>query len=124
MLVIAIMIVAAGAALQAATGMGMALCAAPLLALIDPAFVPGPILCAIIMLSAAVAWREYAAIDRRILFVALLGLSAGCMIGAVLLRILIGLNLSQVFAVLIVVAVVVSAAGLRIRTGKLALLIG
>ena len=100
MLVIAIMIVAAGSALQAATGMGMALFAAPLLALIDPAFVPGPVLCAVTALSAAVAWRERAAIDRRVLFVALLGLSAGCAIGAVLLAVLIGRDLGRVFAAL------------------------
>jgi uncharacterized protein len=124
MLVIAIMIVAAGAALQAATGMGMALFAAPLLALIDPAFVPGPALCAVSALSAAVAWREAAAIDRRILLVALLGLSAGCVIGAALLQLLIGRDFSRVFAALILAAVFLSVAGLHIRTSKLALLIG
>jgi uncharacterized protein len=124
MLVIAIMIVAAGATLQAATGMGMALFAAPLLALIDPAFVPGPALCAVIALSAAVAWRERGAVDRRTLLVALLGLSGGCAIGAVLLQLLIGRDFGRVFAVLIVGAVFLSVAGSHIRTSKLALLIG
>ena len=124
MLVIAIMIVAAGSALQAATGMGMALFAAPLLALIDPAFVPGPVLCAVMGLSAAVAWRERAFIDRRILFVALLGFSAGCAIGAILVAVLVGRDLGQVFAVLILAAVFLSVAGLRIRISRLALLIG
>src|SRR5260221_646077 len=57
MLLAATLIVAVASALQAATGMGMALCAAPLLALLDPAFVPGPALCAVVALSAAVAWR-------------------------------------------------------------------
>jgi uncharacterized membrane protein YfcA len=124
MLVIAVMIVAAGSALQAATGMGMALFAAPLLALIDPAFVPGPVLCAVMALSAAVAWRERAFIDRRILLVALLGFSVGCAIGAVLLAVLIGRDLDRVFAALILAAVFLSVAGLRIRISKLALLIG
>jgi uncharacterized membrane protein YfcA len=124
MLVIAIMIVAAGSALQAATGMGMALFAAPLLALIDPAFVPGPALCAVMALSAAVTWRERAFIDRRILFVALPGFSVGCAIGAVLLAVLIGRDLSRVFAALILAAVFLSVAGLRIRISRLALLIG
>lgn len=53
MLLIAIPIAAAASALQAATGMGMALFAAPLLALLDPGFVPGPALCAVMALSAA-----------------------------------------------------------------------
>ena len=104
MMVFAIMIVAGGAALQAATGMGMALFAAPLLALIDPALVPGPTLCAVMVLSAAVAWRERGAIDRQILFVALLGLSAGCVIGAILVQLLIGRDFSRIFAILIIAA--------------------
>jgi uncharacterized protein len=124
MLAVAIMIVAVGAALQAAAGMGMALFAAPLLALIDPALVPGPALCAVIALSVAVAWRERGAIDRRILLVALLGLSAGCAIGAVLLQLMIGRDFGRIFAILIVAAVFLSVAGLHIRTSKLALLIG
>jgi uncharacterized membrane protein YfcA len=123
-LVIATMIVAVGSALQAATGMGMALFAAPLLALIDPAFVPGPALCAVIALSAAVAWRERGAIDRQILTMALSGLGAGCAIGAILLGLLLDLDLSRVFAALILAAVFLSVAGLNIRTNKLALLIG
>ena len=45
--VLATAIVAMGSALQAATGMGMALFSVPLLALLDPALVPGPSLCAV-----------------------------------------------------------------------------
>jgi uncharacterized membrane protein YfcA len=123
-LVIATMVVAVGSALQAATGMGMALFAAPLLALIDPGYVPGPALCAVMALSAAVAWRERVAIDRHILTTALLGLGAGCVIGAILLAFLIGLDLTRVFAVLILAAVFLSVAGLHLRTNKLVLLLG
>jgi hypothetical protein len=50
----AILIIAAGAALQAATGMGMALFSVPLLVLLDPGLVPGPLLCTTFVLSAAV----------------------------------------------------------------------
>jgi uncharacterized membrane protein YfcA len=124
MLIAATLIVAVASALQAATGMGMALCAAPLLALLDPAFVPGPALCAVVALSAAVAWRERAAIDRRIMVTALLGLVAGCVVGAVLLALLVGRDLGQVFAVLILAAVGLSLAGLPIPTGRLALMVG
>jgi uncharacterized protein len=56
--------------------------------------------------------------------VALLGLSAGCGIGAVLLGVLIGHDLSRIFAALILAAVCLSVAGLRTRISKLALLIG
>src|SRR6185436_19376753 len=99
--------------------MGMALCAAPLLALTDPAFVPGPALCAVVALSAAVAWRERASIDRRIVTTALFGLALGCVVGAVLLAFLAGRDLGQVFAVLILAAVGLSVAGLPVPTGRL-----
>jgi uncharacterized protein len=123
-LVAATIIVAMGSALQAATGMGMALFSAPLLALIDPAFVPGPALCAVMALSAAVAWRERIAIDRPILTTALLGMCVGSVIGAILLASLIGLDLTRIFAALILAAVILSVAGLHPRVGRLALLIG
>jgi uncharacterized protein len=120
----ATLIIAVAAALQASTGMGMALCAAPLLALLDPAFVPGPALCAVVVLSAAVASRERAAIDRRIMATALFGLAAGCVLGAVLLRLLVGRDLGQVFAVLILAAVALSLTGLPVPSGRLALIVG
>ena len=124
LIVVAILIVAVGSALQAATGMGMALFAAPLLALVDPALVPGPALCAVMVLSALVAWRERQAVDRAIVGIALLGLATGSALGAVVLRLLAGLDLSHVFAVLILVMVALSIAGLHIRTSRPALLIG
>jgi uncharacterized protein len=124
LLIAATLIVAVGAALQAVTGMGMALFAAPLLALIDPAYVPGPALCAVIALSALVAWRERTAIDRRIMLTALFGLVVGCVVGALVLALLTGRDLSQVFAMMILAAVGLSLAGLRFRTDTLALLIG
>jgi uncharacterized protein len=120
----AIAIVAAASALQAATGMGMALFAAPLLALVDPALVPGPMLCSVVALSIAVAWRERRAIDPRILGLSLLGLLLGCGIGAIILLLLHRAHLAPVFAVLILAMVLLSFSGLQVRTSSAALLIG
>ena len=117
-------VVAMASSLQAVTGMGMALVAVPLLALIDPVFVPGPTLCAVLALSIAVAWRERVAIDHRLLTTALLGLVGGCAIGAAVLALLIGPHLIRVFAVLILGAVLMSVSGVRVPAGRLALLIG
>ena len=117
-------IVAVGSGLQAITGMGMALFAAPLLALIDPAFVPGPALCAVMVLSAAVAWRERLAIDRRMLATGLVGLAASCALGAAVLLALEGRHLGRVFAVLILAAVLLSVLGTPVGAGRVALLIG
>lgn len=118
------MIVAAASTLQAATGMGMALLAAPLLALVDPALVPGPVLCAVMVLSAVVAWRERGTLDIQMLAPAVLGLLFGTAIGAGLLAVLVGWHLAQTFAVLILAAVLLSVLGLPIRAGKLTLLAG
>ena len=104
--------------------MGMALFAAPLLALLDPGFVPGPALCAVGVLSAAVAWREKGAIDRRIIAVALLGLAAGSGLGAGVLALLAGIDLSRLFAVLILAVVGLSLAGIHAHASRPALLIG
>lgn len=73
----AIGVIAVASALGAATAMGMALFAAPLLARVNPALVPGPILCCVVALSIAVAWRERLAIDPRVLGLSLLGLLLG-----------------------------------------------
>jgi len=118
------MIVAAASTLQASTGMGMALFAAPLLALVDPALVPGPALCAVMVLSLVVAWRERGTLDIRMLAPAILGLLFGTAIGAGLLAILVGWHLAQMFAALILAAVLLSVLGLPIRAGKLFLLLG
>ena len=104
--------------------MGMALLAAPLLALVDPSLVPGPMLCATMVLSAAVVWRERATINRKPLAVALVGLLAGCAIGAIVLAALVGVNLARVFGVLILISVLLSVLGLHIRASNVALLIG
>jgi uncharacterized membrane protein YfcA len=122
--VLATAIIATASALQAVSGMGMALLAAPLLVLIDPAFVPGPMLCAVMALSAAVARRDRAAIDRSVLTMALVGLLAGTMIGAALLALFVGLDLVRVFAVLILGAVVLSIFGTPVQVGRLSLLMG
>jgi uncharacterized membrane protein YfcA len=122
--VLATAIIAAASALQAVSGMGMALLAAPLLVLIDPAFVPGPMLCAVMALSAAVARRDRAAIDRSVLTMALGGLLAGTVVGAALLALFVGMNLVRVFAMLILGAVLLSIFGAPARVGGLSLLIG
>ncbi|HUN44369.1 MAG TPA: TSUP family transporter [Acetobacteraceae bacterium] len=117
-------IIATASALQASAGMGMALLAAPLLALVNPALVPGPMLGAVMALSAIVAWRERAAIDNRVLATGLSGLVVGCILGAAALAALAGLNLTRVFALLILAAVLLSVSGLHVRATRPALLIG
>jgi uncharacterized membrane protein YfcA len=116
-------VVAIAAALQAGTGMGLALFAAPLLALVDPALVPGPMLCAVVALSVAVGWRERVFIDRRVLGLALSGLLGGSVVGALALVVLAGMHLAAIFAAAILATVLLSVLGLHPRASVTALLI-
>jgi uncharacterized membrane protein YfcA len=118
------LIIAAASALQAGTGMGMALLAAPLLLFVDPALVPGPMLCAVVVLSLAVGWREREAIDPRALRLALLGLIAGSVIGAVMVLMLAGVHLAPIFSAVILVAVLLSVLGPHVHASGPALLVG
>jgi len=122
--VTAIAIIAAASALQAATGMGLALFAAPLLVLVNPALVPGPMLCCVVALSIAVAWRERLAIDPRLLGLSLMGLLLGCGLAAVVLLVLDRMQLRSVFAMLILAMVLLSVSGLPVRANRAALLLG
>lgn len=119
-----IAIIAAASAVQAATGMGLALFAAPLLVLVNPALVPGPMLCCVVVLSLAVAWRERLAIDPHVLGLSLLGLLLGCGVSAVALLVLDRMQLGSVFAILILAMVLLSVSGLAVRPSRAALLIG
>lgn len=61
----AIAVLAAGSALQGAAGFGVAIIAAPVLALIDPALIPGPLLLCSTVLTLLVFTRERHPIDLR-----------------------------------------------------------
>jgi uncharacterized membrane protein YfcA len=121
---IAIAAMAIGSAFQAALGIGMALFAVPVLALVDPGFIPGPTLFAGSLLTAVTAYGERRAIERRRLGVALIGLAAGTVGGAVALRLAAGANIERVFGTLILVAVLISIFGKPVAMSGRNLLIG
>jgi uncharacterized membrane protein YfcA len=115
---------AIGSAFQAALGIGMALVVVPILALIDPVFVPGPILLAGSILAAITAYRERDAIDRTGLTTALMGLAAGTLVGAIALRYAAGAGVQRVFGCLVLLAVLVSALGVPVTTNTRNLVLG
>jgi uncharacterized membrane protein YfcA len=124
MLIVATVIMAIGAALQAAVGLGLALFVVPLLALIDTRLIPGPILFASVGLAAMMALRGRAAINRQDLTVSLIGLCIGTAIGAWGLSLVAPASLTKLFALLILAAVLVSLLGTGVRVGRGALLMG
>jgi len=108
------LIIAAGAAAQAAIGMGLNLFAIPLLALIDPVYVPGPVLVHGFLLSCLASLR-LRSIDLRELGPALIGLVAGTAAAAVLLVWVTSDQLPRLLGVFVLVAVALSAVGYQIK---------
>lgn len=121
---LASLVMMAGSALQAAFGMGLALFVVPLLALIDPRLIPGPMLFAAIGLCVAMAYEGRAEIVRRDLGIATAGLLFGTVLGAIALAYLADSNLPRIFGALILLAVAISVSGLKLRSTPPALLAG
>ncbi len=113
-LVLASLAMGIGACVQGAVGFGSNLLAAPVLVLIDTDFVPGPVALASLLLNLAVWWREPADHDRRVRL-ALGGLVPGTLAAGALLTVLPDRQLSLLFAALVLVAVGLTATGLRVR---------
>ena len=118
-----IAIMAIGSAFQASVGIGLALFAVPLLALVDQSFIPGPMLLAGVILALMTAYRERKAIDVPALRSSLVGLVVGSIAGAVALRFLSGPLLGKTFGVLVLLAVLLSLTGYRFTATRHSLMI-
>ena len=122
-IVLAILATAVGAAAQAAIGMGLNLFAVPLLALIDPVYVPGPILLHSFLLSTIASYRLRSDIDVSELGISIAGLLIGTAIAAIVLSLTSVQALPRIFGALVVAAVAITAAGIRVRVTKLAVVV-
>lgn len=107
--------VLAGAFAQASTGIGLGLVAAPVMAIVDPALVPGPILLLAIGLSVMVAWRDRAAVDRPALAAALAGRLPATAAGVLTVAVLPADWFLALFAAILLAAIALSVAGWRAR---------
>ena len=79
---VATLLAAIAACVQGTVGFGLALTSAPLLALLDPAFVPGPLLVASLPVSLAALVRERHHADVRGVAAAFVGRVPGTVVGA------------------------------------------
>ena len=113
-LVLASLTMAVGAWVQGAVGFGSNLLAAPVLVLIDPAFVPGPVTIASLVLNVAVIGRERGAYDRGI-GIALAGLVPGTVAAAAVLEVVSTRGLSLAVAGIVLAAVALISSGLDLR---------
>jgi uncharacterized membrane protein YfcA len=111
---LAMLAMTAGAAAQVAVGMGLNLFTVPLLALIDPALVPGPVLMHGFLLSIAASIRLRRDIHFREVGVSVLGLLAGTALAGIALAGIAAEHLARIFGVLIVLGVVITTLGARL----------
>jgi len=107
--------VCAGAAVHGGVGFGLALVAAPLLMLIDSRLVPAPLIFSALVLTLLMAHRERDSLDISGVGFALLGHFPGTVLGAAALAIFPARGMSLLFGALVLVAVAMSASGLRVR---------
>lgn len=120
--VLANLAMAAGAAAQASIGMGLNLFTVPILALIDPVFVPGPVLVHSFLVAIAASYRLRGDIDLRELKLSAAGLLAGTAVAALLLTQLDPARLPRLFGVLVLAAVALTAAGYRVAVTRRSLI--
>lgn len=107
-------VVAAGACLQGALGFGLGLVAAPVLAILDPDLVPGPLLFVGVPLTVMVALRERGALDFRGIRWAIAGRVPGTVAGSAAVALLPDGPLVVLLGVVVLLAVVVSIGGWRV----------
>ncbi|MDY7104737.1 MAG: sulfite exporter TauE/SafE family protein [Actinomycetota bacterium] len=118
---IAVVVIACGAAVQSAIGFGVAIVAAPILVLVEPDLVPGPIIMANLLLSSIVGFEHRAHADRPFVAWATLGRVPGTAIGALMVAGLSTRSLSVVFSLMLLTAVGLSAAGLHVEPNRRAI---
>jgi len=114
--------VAVGSLLQGAVGFGLSLIAAPLVTLIEPTLVPGPLLLAALVLPLLTARRDRSWVDLRGVSWALVGRVPGSILGATLLASLSPRSVSLAVGLVVLAGVVMTASGIHLRPRRSTLL--
>jgi uncharacterized membrane protein YfcA len=96
---------------QASVGIGFAMIAVPLLALIELAYVPGPSLFVMLFLSLTMALTAWQDVDKRGLTALIPGLLAGTIVGTLFLGLLPPSVFGLVFGSLVLIALIVGQVG-------------
>lgn len=103
-------------AIQGSTGFGFSMLAAPVLAVLDPALVPGPMIAMAVVISASGSLREFKYVDRADLSFALVGRMVATVPAAFCLGMLSPSAFSAFFGFAVLLAVALSVAGPHIET--------
>jgi uncharacterized membrane protein YfcA len=113
--VLASAVVAVGAVSQGTVGFGVGTIAAPLLLLIDPRLVPGPLLLTAFCLIVALTWREWRGIRFGYLAWSLVGRFAGTVVAALFIRGISQELFETVLGVVVILGAAISAVGPEMR---------
>jgi uncharacterized membrane protein YfcA len=111
-----LVVYAIGCTLQGVLGFGAGLFAVPILALIHPDFVPGPVLMMNPLLSGLLSVRERGSVDHQGLRWALTGRVPGVLLGVLALTMVAEERLGVLFGVLLLLSVALKASG--VHTGR------
>jgi hypothetical protein len=112
---VALAAVIVGAIAQGSVGFGFGMLAAPVLALVDEELVPGAVLLLGLTIAVAIAWSERGALDWLGIRWALVGRVFGTLAGAYAITRLDHDAMAIVLGALVLVAVIVSLTGWRVR---------
>jgi len=113
-LLLAFVTMAAASAVQSSVGFGLNLLAAPILALIDPIFVPGPAIAAGLVQTVIMAGRERRGIEYGHIGWTATGRVVGTAGGVLVLSVANGSQANIAFGSLVLLAVALSLVGLRL----------
>ena len=113
--------VMAGALIQGAGGIGFAMFAAPIVALLRPDLVPGPMIVAGGAVSLLAAIREFRRIDFRGAAFAVGGRIPGAIVAGLVIGLLPASTFAVLFALLIIAAAALSVTGWRVRATPVSL---
>ena len=107
-------IVIIGSIIQGSVGFGLGPLAVPLLVLINPVFVPGPLLLSALVLTGLIYRREQHAVQHFEIKWAVVGRLIGTVIGATVLRIFPTEHLSVLFGFMVLIALSILITGIHI----------
>ncbi|MDH5805961.1 MAG: sulfite exporter TauE/SafE family protein [Gemmatimonadota bacterium] len=122
-ILLATLAVTVGATIQAVVGFGVAMVAAPILLLLDPRLVPGPLLASSIALSLLMTHRHWHGLEGRWVRLAVSGGVPGIILGASVIALIPIRTAAVVIASLVLLGVVMSAAGHRVKLNTKSLLL-
>ncbi|MCD6517075.1 MAG: sulfite exporter TauE/SafE family protein [Candidatus Aminicenantes bacterium] len=120
--ILAFIIATFGSALQGTIGFGLGLIGVPLLVMLNPAYVPGPVLLSALCLTVLIAQRERHAISIKEIKWAVTGRVFGAVIGSYLLTVIPQKNVSVLFGATILLAVIISFSRIKLELNSINLL--